>query len=37
VQPFGIAAAFAYIVFAVLGTITLITNRISRATESYAD
>jgi ABC-type sugar transport system permease subunit len=37
VLPYGIAAAFAYIVFAVLATITVITNRISRATESYAE
>jgi ABC-type sugar transport system permease subunit len=37
VLPFGIAAAFAYIVFAVLATITIITNRVSRATESYAE
>ncbi len=37
VRPYGIAAAFAYIVFAVLATITLITNRVSRATESYSD
>jgi len=37
VRPYGYAAAFAYIVFAVLATITLITNRVSRATESYAD
>ncbi|MCU0509208.1 MAG: sugar ABC transporter permease [Anaerolineae bacterium] len=37
VRPYGIAASFAYIVFAVLATITLITNKISRATESYAD
>lgn len=37
VRPYGYAAAFAYIVFMVLATITLITNRVSRATESYAD
>lgn len=37
VRPYGYAAAFAYIVFVVLATITLITNRVSRATESYAD
>ncbi len=37
VRPYGYAAAFAYIVFAVLATITLITNRVSRATESAAD
>lgn len=35
VRPYGIAAAFAYIVFAILATITLITNRVSRATEAY--
>ena len=35
VRPYGIAAAFAYIVFVVLAIITLITNRISRATEAY--
>lgn len=37
VRPYGYAAAFAYIVFAVLATITLITNRITRATQSAAD
>lgn len=37
VRPYGYAAAFAYIVFAVLATITLITNRVSRATQSAAD
>jgi arabinogalactan oligomer/maltooligosaccharide transport system permease protein len=37
VRPYGIASSFAYIVFLVLATITLITNKISRATESYAD
>lgn len=37
VRPYGIAAAFAYIVFAVLATITLITNRVSSATQSYSD
>ncbi len=37
VLPYGVAAAFAYIVFAVLATITIITNRVSRATESYAE
>jgi arabinogalactan oligomer / maltooligosaccharide transport system permease protein len=36
-RPYGIAASFAYIVFLVLATITLITNRITRATESYSD
>lgn len=35
VRPYGVAAAFAYIVFFVLAAITLITNRVSRATESY--
>lgn len=37
VRPYGFAAAFAYIVFAVLATITLITNRVSNATQSYSD
>jgi len=37
VRPYGYAAAFAYIVFAVLATITLITNRVSRATQAAAD
>jgi ABC-type sugar transport system permease subunit len=37
VRPYGIAASFAYIVFIVLAVITLVTNKISRATESYAD
>jgi arabinogalactan oligomer/maltooligosaccharide transport system permease protein len=37
VRPYGIAASFAYIVFAVLATITLITNKVSRATESFSD
>lgn len=37
VRPYGVAAAFAYIVFLVLAIITLITNKISRATESFAD
>ncbi len=32
---YGVAAAFSIIVFVVLAIITLITNRISRATESY--
>lgn len=36
-RPYGIAASFAYIVFLVLATITLITNRVTRATESYTD
>ncbi|MEJ2262959.1 MAG: sugar ABC transporter permease [Anaerolineales bacterium] len=36
-QPYGVAAAFGYIVLAILVIITLITNRISRATESYAE
>ena len=35
VRPYGMAASFAYIVFIILATITLVTNRISRATESY--
>ncbi len=34
-RPYGIAAAFAYIVFGVLAILTLITNRASRATEAY--
>ena len=37
VRPYGIAASFAYIVFIVLATITLITNRVTRATESFSD
>jgi arabinogalactan oligomer/maltooligosaccharide transport system permease protein len=37
VRPYGIAASFAYIVFAVLAVITLVTNKISRATESFTD
>ena len=37
VRPYGIAATFAYIVFVVLAGITMITNRVSRATESYTD
>lgn len=36
-RPYGIAASFAYIVFIVLASITLVTNKISRATESFAD
>jgi arabinogalactan oligomer / maltooligosaccharide transport system permease protein len=36
-RPYGIAAAFAYIVFAVLAILTLLTNRVSRATEAYYD
>ncbi len=35
VRPYALAAAFSYIVFGVLATITLITNRVSRATEAY--
>ncbi len=34
-RPYGIAAAFAYIVFLVLAVLTLLTNRVSRATEAY--
>ncbi len=34
-RPYGVAAAFAFIVFAILVTITLITNRVSRATSAY--
>jgi ABC-type sugar transport system permease subunit len=34
-RPFGVAAAFAFIVFAILGTITIITNRITKATVAY--
>ncbi len=37
VRPYAVAAAFSYIVFAVLAVITLITNKISRATEAYSD
>jgi ABC-type sugar transport system permease subunit len=37
VRPYGYAAAFAYVVFLVLATITLLTNRFSRATQSAAD
>jgi ABC-type sugar transport system permease subunit len=35
VRPYAVAASFSYIVFIVLAAITLITNRISRATEAY--
>lgn len=35
VRPYALAAAFSYIIFGILATITLITNRISRATEAY--
>jgi arabinogalactan oligomer/maltooligosaccharide transport system permease protein len=35
VRPYGMAASFAYIVFLILATITLVTNRISRATQAY--
>ncbi len=35
VRPYGIAASFAYIVFAVLAALTLLTNRISQATRPY--
>jgi len=34
-RPYGIAAAFAYIVFGVLAVLTLMTNKVSRATEAY--
>jgi hypothetical protein len=37
VRPYSVAAAFSYIVFLVLASITLITNRIARATEAYSD
>lgn len=37
VRPYGIAAAFAYIVFVVLAVITLITNRYSRATAAVTE
>ena len=37
VRPYGVAASFAYIVFIVLAVITLVTNKVSRATESYSD
>lgn len=33
---YGVAAAFSIIVFVILAVITMITNRISRATESYS-
>ncbi|MBN1485413.1 MAG: ABC transporter permease subunit [Chloroflexia bacterium] len=33
---YGVAASFSIIVFIVLAVITMITNRVSRATESYA-
>lgn len=36
-RPYGVAAAFSYIVFLILATITLITNRISHATEAYSE
>jgi arabinogalactan oligomer/maltooligosaccharide transport system permease protein len=32
---YGIASAFSIIVFGILATITLVTNRVSQATESY--
>ncbi len=35
VRAYGVAAAFSYIVFLVLGALTLLTNRVSRATEAY--
>lgn len=35
VRPYALAAAFSYLVFIILASITLITNRISRATEAY--
>lgn len=35
VRPYALAAAFSYLVFIILAAITLITNRISRATEAY--
>ena len=34
-RPYGVAAAFAFIVFAILLVITLITNRIAKATTAY--
>ena len=37
VRPYGIAASFAYIVFLILAVITMATNRVTRATESYSD
>jgi arabinogalactan oligomer / maltooligosaccharide transport system permease protein len=36
-RPYGVAAAFAFIVFAVLAVITLVTNRVVRATEEHYD
>lgn len=35
-RMYGVAAAFSFIVFVILAVLTIITNRISRATESYA-
>lgn len=35
VRPYGVAAAFAYIVFVVLALITLLINRVTRATKAY--
>jgi arabinogalactan oligomer/maltooligosaccharide transport system permease protein len=36
-QLYGVAASFAVVMFFILLTITLITNRMARATKSYAD
>lgn len=35
VRPYAVAAAFSYLIFIILAAITLVTNRISRATEAY--
>ncbi|MGB9605084.1 MAG: carbohydrate ABC transporter permease, partial [Bryobacteraceae bacterium] len=35
-RMYGVAAAFSFIVFVILAGLTMITNRVSRATESYA-
>ncbi len=35
VRPYAVAAAFSYLVFIILAAITLVTNRVSRATEAY--
>jgi ABC-type sugar transport system permease subunit len=35
VRPYAVAAAFSYLIFIILAAITLVTNRVSRATEAY--
>jgi ABC-type sugar transport system permease subunit len=35
-RMYGVAAAFSFIVFVILAALTMVTNRVSRATESYA-